>query len=180
MQFPHIKTDRLRLNELTTADIPFIIQYAGNKKISDTTLNIPYPYSEKDAEFWINLSHEGFKNGTNLIFAIRLKESSSFVGGISLKIERRFNRAEIGYWLAEQYWNKGYMTEAVKALLAYAFSELGLNKVTSSHLVSNPASGKVMIKCGMKKEGILMEHTIKNGEYCDLVVYGITKRQYSG
>jgi len=176
-QLPKIETDRLILTELEAEDIKDIVKYASNKNISDYTLNLPHPYSEKDAIYWINLAHQGLKSGTNYIFAIRLKEISQFVGGIGLTVEKRFNRAEIGYWVAEPFWRKGIATEATKTIIDFGFNELGLNKLTSSHLAENPASGKVMQNSGMIKEGELKEHVLKNTKYQDLILYGITKKQ---
>ena len=177
-QFPEIETERLWLTELLASDIPEIVQYAGNQKISDTTGNIPFPYAEKDAISWVNLAHQGFNHGTHAIFGIRRKPENEFIGGIGLTIETKFNRAEIGYWVAEPFWNKGYATEATQAVIKFGFEELGLNKLTSSHLAKNSASGRVMIKNGMVQEGRLDEHVLKHNTYHTLVLYGLTKKQY--
>lgn len=179
-QFPMIETERLVLAELRTADIPQIVKYAANKNISDNTLNLPFPYTEKDAVFWINMAEQGFKTNTNIIFAIRLKETDGFIGGIGLTIEQRFFRAELGYWIAEPFWNQGLTTEAAKAVIRFGFDKLGLNKLTCSHFEKNPASGKVIVKSGMIKEGYLKEHVCKSGIFHDLVVYGLTKKDAGG
>ncbi|WP_299361440.1 GNAT family N-acetyltransferase [Winogradskyella sp.] len=176
-QLPQIETERLILSELKSEYIEDIVKYASNKNISDYTLNLPHPYSEKDAIYWINLAHQGLKSGTNYIFAIRLKNENKFVGGIGLTVEKRFNRAEIGYWIAEPFWRKGIATEATKAMIEFGFNALKLNKLTSSHLAKNPASGKVMQNSGMTKEGELKAHILKKTEYHDLILYGITKKQ---
>ena len=168
------------LAELRSSDVPEIVQHAGNKKVSDTTLNIPFPYTEKDAIYWINLAHQGFKNGTHVIFGIRLKPKNELIGGIGLTIDSRSKRAEIGYWMAESLWNQGYTTEAARAIIKFGFEELGLNKVTSSHFAKNPASGKVMLKSGMYKEGELKEHVLKNDTFHTLILYGLTRAQYEG
>ncbi|WP_317174162.1 GNAT family N-acetyltransferase [Nonlabens antarcticus] len=176
--FPYFETERLILNELSTEDIPLIVKNAVNPNISQFTQNIPHPYEESDAIYWINRAHQGFKNGTNHVFAIRWKESGEFMGGIGLTLEKRFNRAEVGYWIAEPFWNKGIMTEATKRIIQYGFADLKLNKITSSHLVENPASGKVMRKGGMQKEGILRQQVSKTDRYYDLVVYGILSKEF--
>ncbi|MEO1487742.1 MAG: GNAT family protein [Bacteroidota bacterium] len=166
------------MNELLAKDVPDIMKHASNKNISEFTLNLPFPYSEKDAIYWINQANEGFKNGTKIIFGIRPKPKKEFIGGIGLTIEQRFNRAEIGYWIAEPHWGKGYTTEATKSIIKYAFESLKLNKLTSSHLHQNPASGKVLIKSGMIEEGRLKDHILKNREYHDLILYGLTREQF--
>ena len=177
--FPTIETKRLFLAQLKADDIPQIVRYAANKNISDNTLNIPFPYTEKDAIYWINLAHQGFKNGTHFIFGVRLKQEDVFIGGIGFTVEQRFNRAEIGYWIAEPFWNKGYATEATQAIIKFGFEQLALNKLTSSHFAKNLASGKVMVNSGMTQEGELKEHVRKDTTYHTLILYGLTKKEYT-
>ncbi|WP_340064770.1 GNAT family N-acetyltransferase [Ascidiimonas aurantiaca] len=177
-KFPEIETQRLLLNELQFTDIPDIVTYASNKKIADFTLNIPHPYEEKDAVFWLNMAYQGFRNKTQMIFAIRLKKTSRFIGGIGLTLTRAFNRAEMGYWMSEPNWNKGYMSEAAKAVVRFGFEEMDVNKITSSHLSTNPASGRVMQNGGLTYEGTLKEHVCKKEVYHTLLVYGLTKNEY--
>ena len=178
-EFPKLVTERLILNKIKDSDIPVIVDYAGNKKIAENTLNIPHPYTKKDAEFWISNATKGFKNGTQYTFGIRLKPKNEFIGAIGLKVEPRFDRAEMGYWIAEKFWNQGFATEAVKAMLEYGFNTLELNKILATHLVENSASGKVMINNGMIKEGELKEHTKKNGVYQNLIQYRLTKKEFN-
>ena len=87
------------------------------------------------------------------------------------------NRAIIGYWIGHQYWNKGYCSEALREIIRYGFSTLGLNRIGATHQSKNPASGRVMIKAGMWREGTLKKHILKNGEYDDVEIYGIVKGQ---
>ena len=176
--FPKIETERLYLSELRAADVPQIVKYCGNEKIAQYTSHIPSPYKEKDAIFWINSAQQGLRKGTQLTLGIRLKEGNEFIGGMGLIITSVYKRAEIGYWLAEEHWNKGYTSEAAKALIDYAFKNLDLNKITSSYMRYNPASGKVMENCGMFREGEQKDQILKNGVYHDLILYGLTKEQY--
>lgn len=178
-EFPELVTKRLKLNQLSWKDTPTIVEYAGNKKIADYTLNIPHPYQEEDAIFWINAANQGFKKKIQYTFAIRLKEEEKFIGGIGLKVNLRFNSAELGYWIAELFWNKGYATEAVQTILKFAFEEANINKVVATHLTNNVASGKVMIKNRMIQEGELKDHIYKENNYQSLVQYRLTKSEYS-
>jgi RimJ/RimL family protein N-acetyltransferase len=177
-QFPQIETERLLLSRLQAVDIPAIVQYAANQKISRFTGNLPFPYTEKDAVYWLNQANQGFKNKTQIILGIRLRPEPVFTGGIALTIDPGHNRAEIGYWLAEPFWNNGYTTEAARAIIRFGFDQLGLQKLTSSHLALNPASGRVLLKSGMRKEGELQEHILKNSVYHTLVLYGLTRNDY--
>jgi [ribosomal protein S5]-alanine N-acetyltransferase len=104
-----------------------------------------------------------------------IEASSTFIGGVGLRLELDHHRAEIGYWIGVPYWGNGYATEAARALLHYGFDQLKLNRIYASHFSNNPASGRIMAKLGMKPEGCLRGHLLKWGEYLDLVIYGMTK-----
>jgi RimJ/RimL family protein N-acetyltransferase len=177
--FPVLETDRLRLRKPSVKDIPNILEHADNPKIAETTLNIPHPYREKDAVFWINMANEGFKDKSGFVFAICQKSTDEFMGGIGLRINQRFNRAEMGFWIGEPFWNKGYTTEAAGEILKLGFEEIGLNKIIASHFVDNPASGQVMKKCGMIKEAEMLEHIRKDDEYLSLIQYRLTRKEFN-
>ncbi|MBW6482772.1 MAG: GNAT family N-acetyltransferase [Vicingaceae bacterium] len=173
--FPKITTKRLILRPLEENDISTILELMKDKAISDVTLNIPYPYTENDAHFWMNMAHKGFENKNQYIFGIEDAATNKFIGGIDVAIEPKFDRAEIGYWIGKSYWNKGFCSEALAAIINFSFEELNLNKIFGVHIFENPASGKVMQKCGMQKEGELIEHIKKGDNYYSYVQYGITK-----
>lgn len=176
--FPILETKRLRLRKPAVKDIPLIVKYANNPKIAEMTLNIPHPYQEKDAKWWIDVAKKGFENNDHFIFAIFLKSTNRFMGGIGLEINTEFNRAELGFWIGEPFWNQGYISEATKEVLRFGFEELGLNKIIAHHFLNNPASGKVMRKNGMIKEGELKEHIKKEGVYKSLALYRLTQTEY--
>lgn len=175
-----LKTERLLLNSLSYKDIPKIIEYADNPKISDNLINLPYPYTEQDAIFWINLANQGRETGETYKFAIRLKEDKNlgFIGGIGLLVDEKHNRAELGYWIGEPFWGKGLMSEAVGRMLQFGFETLQLNKIIANHFLSNPASGKVMIKNKMIKEAEIKEHFKKGDSYLDIIQYRLTEQEY--
>lgn len=176
--YPILKTGHLNLRVPTAADIPQIANYANNPKIEEMTLSLPYPYHAKDAISWINMAYEGFEDGSSFKFVIDLQPNTGFIGCIGLEVEQRFNRAELGYWVAEPYWNQGYASEAVRAVLKFGFENVGLNKVYATHYLKNPASGKVMTKNGMIKEGKLKEHVRKGDQYLTVIQYRLTQKEY--
>lgn len=177
-KYPTLKTERLTLTNPKVSDIPNIIQYAGNIKVAKNTLNMPHPYFEKDAIFWLNMAHTGFQNRDKYIFGIRLKTTNELIGGMGLHLMIPYNRAELGYWIAEPFWNKGYASEAAGEVLKFGFKTLNLNKIFATHLIENPASGKVMLKNGMIKEGTLKDHFKKDGKYRTVHQYRLTKEEY--
>jgi RimJ/RimL family protein N-acetyltransferase len=108
-----------------------------------------------------------------------LKDSGELIGCMAIEgISKHHRKGEIAYWVAIDHWSKGYCTEAGHAVVKYAFEQWGLNKITSRHKATNPASGKVMQKLGMTYEGTLRQEMFKDGEFCDLVVYGLLKSEY--
>jgi ribosomal-protein-alanine N-acetyltransferase len=176
--FPRLETPRLVLRELAERDLPVIAILANDADIASNTLNIPYPYSEADAVAWRVLAQQGFRLGSAFTFAIELKQTQTFVGSIGVQLERRFDRAEVGYWLSRPYWSQGLVTEALAEVLRFGFEDLSLNKVFATHLAHNAASGRVMVKNGMLKEGELVQHVKRDEQYYDLWQYRLTRQEY--
>ncbi|MFP8894948.1 GNAT family N-acetyltransferase [Chryseobacterium sp. EZn1] len=172
-KFPVLQTERLILSQLEEKDIPFIVELLQHRIFSDLTSNIPYPYVENDARSWVKMSNEAFKNNTGYTFAIRNKEGQ-IIGAIGLH-DRDDDKAELGYWIGIPHWDKGYVTEAAKAIIDFGFNELKLNKIFATHFPHNPASGRIMEKVGMEQEAVLIKEVKKDGEYFDLVRYCILK-----
>lgn len=166
-----LKTERLLLNQPHLDDIPFLIEIMKNPIYNQNTTNIPFPYTEDSGRFWVNLAAEGLHQGNAYIFAIRLQDNKQIIGGIGLGIDQAHNKAELGYWLAEPYWNQGLVTEAGKAILTFGFDTLKLKRIFASYFSFNKASGRIMEKLGMEKEGVMRAFTLKNGEYLDHVFY---------
>jgi len=142
----NLETKRILLRPFELSDGPRVKKLAGNKAIADTTLNIPHPYQDGMAEEWILTHQSKFQAGELVSFAIILKSIQELIGAIGLTVNKRFNRAQLGYWIAKEYWNQGYCTEASKTMLGYGFHELDLHRITASYIIRNPASGKVMEK----------------------------------
>lgn len=171
--FPTLTTNRLTLDKIRYSEIPNIVKYVNNKNISDNTLMMPPPYTEDNAVFWINMSNQGFLSKEQFIFGIYLRENDSLIGGMGLHIDKMHHKAEMGYWIAEPFWNQGYATEAGKAVIQFGFEVLNLHKIYATHFPFNPASGKVLLNIGMAFEADLKQHYFKNGAYLDGRQYSI-------
>jgi ribosomal-protein-alanine N-acetyltransferase len=175
---PTLRTERLVLRPFSLSDTPDVMRLAGDKRVYETTLLIPHPYGEGIAESWISTHQAIFYEEGGAIFAICLA-NGLLIGAVSLNRSGRFNRAELGYWIGPEYWNSGYCTEAVKAILNYGFHELGYHKISARHFVGNPASGRVMQKAGMVREGVLRDEVVKDGRYVAVELYGIVRLKSS-
>jgi len=178
---PILKTEHLILRPFILEDAPAVQRLAGDKDIASTTLRIPHPYEDGIAEVWISKHQEELEKGEQVTFAIAHREEQYLIGAIGLSgISQEHETAEVGYWIGKPYWNQGYCTEAVEAMLQYAFEELKLNRVYARHFKRNPASGRVMQKVGMKHEGCLRQHFKKWGDYEDSEMYGILRQEFCG
>ena len=170
---PQITTERLLLRRFTAADAPEVSRLCDNYNMYKSTLNLPYPYPLESALEWIATHDESFTSGRMYEFAITNKESGKLYGAIGLSHQQAHRHGEIGYWIGEEYWGQGYATEAAKAVLDFAFLGKDFHRVYARFFASNPASGKVMEKCGMTYEGTQKDHVFKEGRYEDLLLFGI-------
>lgn len=174
-RLPTLTTDRLILRPFAPADAADVQRMAGSKQVASTTMNIPHPYEDGVAEKWIAGHAVAFAADKSLTLAISLTGDGRLVGAISLGINRRHRRAELGYWIGPEFWSNGYCTEAARAVLAYGFERLDLHRIVAHHLTRNPASGRVMNKIGMTHEGSLRQHVDKWGVFEDLESYGLLR-----
>jgi RimJ/RimL family protein N-acetyltransferase len=172
---PGIETSRLILRPFGSSDAPLVQRLAGDEEVARNTLAMPFPYLDGMAEAWIANHLKDYQDGKALILAITLKETDKFIGAIGLSLQMQYRLAELGYWIGKEFWNQGFCSEAVKAIIRFGFEQLNLHKIYASHFSNNPASGKVMLNAGMIYEGTLKSHMLHWNEYKDLVYYGIIK-----
>ncbi len=169
-----LETARLALRPLKPDDAPTIARLAGQREIADTTLSIPHPYSVEQAQEWI-ATHGGPQNPTKQMgFGITTRADGQLIGAVGLReIDAQHCHAEMGFWIGVDWWGDGYATEAAKAVVRYGFAELRLNRIYSHHMVRNPASGRVLEKIGLKREGLLRQRVRKWGVFEDVVLMAI-------
>jgi len=153
-------------------DAAGVQQLAGERAVSDTTAVVPHPYHDGIAEAWI-ASHENDRaSGRQYTFAVARAADELLIGAIALRPVAH-QRENVGYWIGRQYWGNGYATAATRAVIALAFSCLDCHQITASHLVRNPASGRVLEKCGLVLiRSELRDHRGQLEEFC---VRGITR-----
>ena len=117
-----------------------------------------------DVRRYIDVLLKEYENGKFRTLAIAERESDILLGCITIDVHKYFPRAELGYWIAIPHRNKGYMTEAITAVIKYGFSNLGLVRIQAYHSVDNPASGRVLEKAGMTCEGTLRLYNGRSDE----------------
>ncbi len=135
---------------------------------------LPYPYTEKDAEDYINAMLAADKNDT---FAYAVCVDDRSVGSIGAFRQGNIHcrTAELGYYLAEEYWGQGIMTDAVRQLCKKLFAETDLLRIYAEPFAYNIGSRRVLEKAGFQLEGILKSNAFKNGQVLDMAMYALTK-----
>ncbi len=146
--FPELNTERLRLRKIQSKDIPALVKYANNKKISDQIINIPFPYQEMDAILRLSYVVQGFKQKTRFVFGIFLKGQAELIGEISLHLENDRSISQLGYWVAEPFWNRGIASEAIAAIVKFGFEKLALRLIYATCHADNIVSAKILLKNG--------------------------------
>ncbi|NLD38393.1 MAG: GNAT family N-acetyltransferase [Desulfatiglans sp.] len=165
------KINEIIIRDWQMEDIPSLVKYADNIKIWQNLRDgFPHPYTESDAEKFI--THiENSKPKT--IFAIATE--NEIIGSIGIIIGEDVHRytAEMGYWLAEPFWGKGIMTEAVKFISEWAFHEFSLHRIYATPYATNTASARVLEKAGFEKEGVIRSGAFKDGKIVDMFMYSL-------
>lgn len=151
-----LETARLVLRAPRFADAKPVAALAGDRRIAENTARIPHPYRIDDAKEWIRAAIS-----QSAVFVITI--GGEVIGACGLDVpppgssshagEGR-ERAEFGYWIGVPFWRCGYATEAGRGLIDHAFGEFGYDVLTASARVSNPASRRVLEKCGFEWTGV--------------------------
>jgi [ribosomal protein S5]-alanine N-acetyltransferase len=137
------------LRPFEPGDAPRVQSLAGQREVAETTAVIPHPYPEGAAAAWIATQARDRAAGREFTYAITLAGDGLLVGAIGLR-PAATERENVGFWIGQSHWGRGYATAAASAVITLAFSLLELDRVTASHLARNPASGRVMEKCGLQ------------------------------
>jgi [ribosomal protein S5]-alanine N-acetyltransferase len=162
----------IRLRLFTLDDAPRVQLLAGDLAVAESTALIPHPYRSGMAEEWIS-THQGERDrGIAFVYAITRAEDGLLVGAIEARPVAD-EHENLGFWIGAAYWGRGFATAAVQAVVALSFSYLDCDQMTASHLARNPASGRVMEKCGLTLvQSVTREHRGRQEPFC---IRGITR-----
>ena len=175
---PDLETGRLRLRKLTMRDAQDIYEYSCDPQVAKYVL-WEAQTSVSEARGYLRFMLRKYRLGEPASWGIEYKATGKIIGTIGFMwIQRDNASAEVGYSLHRGYWNQGIMTEALQAVLQHGFYSMNLNRIEAQHETKNPASGAVMRKCGMIKEGTLRERMRNKGRFVDVDLYAILRRDY--
>ncbi len=172
---PVLDTKRLRLRPLSMRDEKDMYRYASDPAVSRHVLWDAHE-SLRDTRSALRSAIRQYRSGSPGSFAIERRSDRRMIGTIGFMwINTEHRSAEVGYSLARDCWNQGYATEALAAVLRFGFDTLRLNRIEAQHETSNPASGRVMQKCGMTYEGTLRSRVFNKGHFSDVRLYAILR-----
>ena len=174
-QLPVLLTPRLKLRPLTMRDEKDMYRYASDPAVSRYVLWDTHE-SPRQTRAHLRAAIRQYRAGDPASFAIERRSDGRLIGTIGFMwINCDHRSTEVGYSLARDCWNQGYATEALTAVLHFGFAKLRLNRIEAQHDVDNVASGRVMEKCGMQREGILRNRVYNKGRFCDVALYAILR-----
>jgi RimJ/RimL family protein N-acetyltransferase len=177
---PSLNTDRLVLRPLMAKDALAVRNLANNPEIARRVVWPLCGCGRTLARRWIAGSREHWAAGTGVEFGIELKSEGEMFGLAGLTdVDARNASAELGFLLDPGCWGQGYATEAADAVVSYGFECLELNRIYARHLATNPASGRVLAKLGMRQEGVLRGSVRKEKLFEDAVLVALLREEWT-
>ncbi len=172
---PVLETRRLRLRPLSMRDDKDMFRYASDPAVSRHVLWEAHE-TPRQTRAVLRAALRQYREGAPSSFAIERRSDRRMIGTIGFMwINTEHRSGEVGYSLARDCWNQGYATEALSAVIDFGFRTLRLNRIESQHETDNPASGRVMEKCGMRLEGTLRGRVFNKGHFSDVRLYAILR-----
>jgi len=170
----------LLLRPLRMSDVSAMHILSNDVEVSANLADMPYPYPREAAVGTVEAMQNLAARGEAFAFALipQDSESKELVGVIYLVVNSGNQHGELIYWIGKPYWGLGYATEAVRAIIIFAFNRLKLHRVYASVFQQNMASSRVLQKAGMQYEGMLREHILKNGQFMDVLCYGFLREEF--
>ena len=168
---PTLETPRLTLRKLRMRDAEDVYSWSRDPDVARYVLWTAHQ-SIRETRDYIRYVRSLYRRGLPSSWGIELKETGRVIGtmGVMAWIPE-YRVAEVGYSLGKKWWRQGYAAEALSALMDLMFDEMRINRVEGQCDVRNPASGRVMEKCGMRREGLLRQRVRNKGEAVDVLLY---------
>ena len=177
-RLPELETEDLILRKPRMRDAKDIFRYASDPEVARYVLWEPHRSVSETASFVRDLRVR-IRAGYPSSWVVTFRETGLVIGTIGFVwYSTDNNAAELGYSFSREYWNHGYATQALRVVIDCLFSSLPLNRLEAQHDVRNPASGRVMQKCGLTQEGILRGRIMNKGEYIDTALYSVLRSDW--
>lgn len=172
---PTLETPRLILRRIAMRDAKDIFAYSRDEEVARHVLWTAQRNIE-EARDYVKFMTRRYRSDEPSSWGIEEKATGHLVGTIGyMDYSEENGSVEVGYSLARWLWNGGYMTEALGRVIDYTFEAMDINRIEAQHELTNPASGRVMEKCGMRREGVLRQRLYNKGKYVDVALYAILR-----
>ncbi|MEC1155997.1 GNAT family N-acetyltransferase [Cytobacillus horneckiae] len=178
---PKLDTKRLILRRFELKDVQSVFNHwISDERVTDNRINAAHKEVSETYERVAKIVKD-YSSDDFCYWAIEMKDSNNLIGEIDLyNFDNNTGNCEVSYSLGYNWWNHGYGTEALKAVVEFGFGQMNVHKISAAHNIDNPASGKIMMKARMAQEGTV-RHMIRNtkGKYKDCALYGILQKDYN-
>ncbi|MGY3704908.1 GNAT family N-acetyltransferase [Vagococcus martis] len=170
-----LETPHLKLRKMTVADATEVFENWTSSEVVAKYLTWEHHTSIEITEEYLTYEEKNRREGWGIV----LKETNQLIGNIAVVDDKKQLKTKtIGYVLGENFWNKGYMSEALTRVIDFLFETTDVNRIEAEHDVNNPSSGRVMEKSGMLFEGIFREAGLNNQGIVDVAVYSVLRSDY--
>lgn len=174
-----LQTKRLLLRRFTEEDAADMYgNWASDERVTRYLTWRPHASERETAALLAGWVAEYIRDG---FYNWAMEWEGAVIGNISVvRVQEQADACELGYCMGAAFWNRGFMTEACRAVLTFLFGEVGCNRIAASHVRQNAASGRVMQKCGMIKEGVSRQGwRLPSGQFADLVHYAVLREEWA-
>lgn len=174
-----LETARMIIRPYTKDKTESVWRVISHPMIYPTTYAIPRNYPKNRVGWWFQCIENNYRNGTSYEFGMFDRLTDEYIGNCGIiNIFAAHKSGMITYFIDPEKWNRGYATEAARAMLGFAFDILDLNRVGGTCMAINPGSAKVMMKTGMTYEGTARQEIYKDGVYYDIRHFSVLKSEY--
>lgn len=177
LKFPDLTTKRLNLVEIQQEHLKDIFSLFRDDKVTKF-YNIKTMQKPEDGQVYLDWFQKRFKEQAGIRWGIQLKNKEGIIGTIGYNNFSENHRANLGYDLQSIYWNKGYMAEAIEAVVNFGFNVLNINRVEAEVMIGNIQSEKLLLKLGFQKEGCLRDWMYWDNKHFDMAMFSLLKRDW--
>jgi ribosomal-protein-alanine N-acetyltransferase len=175
---PRLETERLVLRKYSIGDVDDYFDFASDKEVTKFLRWGPHPDKEFTMKY-IQSVIDGYLKGKDSPWGLEHKKEKKLIGIIHLmQLDTYHRKAQIGFVLARDYWNNGYMAETLNKVLEYCFTILSLNRIEALCISDNYAAAKVLSKIGMHKEGLMKKYLYQKENFRDFIMFSVLKEDY--
>jgi len=179
IEVPERITLRLVLKAPEERDVPRLVELANNRAVAESLASMPHPYDADCAREWLAGKSGSRADGYRFGIYLNIPEPA-FIGIIGFSVPDEMGQSELGYWIGEPYWGRGYATEAVRSVLEYGFSLDGLTQMFGDCRITNVGSRRVLEKSGFEYRGFAHSFCRAIGEEVPVDCFALSKPRFRG